>query len=266
MVKYYYLDKIQVANESKTMESDKFMLIKAIGTNDTDLTVKIAGKELTKINSTVAPLHKTSSNLLGPLKLGEMYLVVPPNKKLEFGYNTATSLVRLIGLIGELGPGEVMPAEHQARFNNQGQAYRTSDDDSVTTPTSFADGQELSFTTIEPSTIEKHVYNNIFMVDMSASGYTLTDDDVGVRFYIDGKPLDNLDSDMARWGIAYGSMPAPPADSTEEEPFTFRDMPIVIEPGHKLKITLVNVSGGALTAGAAGTAKYYVIYDYFVVK
>ena len=54
-------------------------------------------------------------------------------------------------------------------------------------------------------------------------------------------------------------MPYPPADSTEEEPFTLADDPIEVPGDHTLTITMINDSGGAIAASTAAAMSGYVI-------
>ena len=127
MVDYYPLDKIFVQGTNYELPNDRFYVIKKIGTDATSATkLKIDGVDTGPIINSVAPLHKTSSNLLGPLDLGNLFYVVPPNK--TFSVEGASGAkFRCIGLIGKLAPGEAMPAQYAGRFNEQGKHYHCGD-------------------------------------------------------------------------------------------------------------------------------------------
>jgi len=253
MAERYILDKILKVGQSYVMEADKYMVIRAIGTDDTArVRAFVAGNLVGEFTNIVAPLHKTSSNLLGPLPLEDLYIVVPPNKTLYFD-GTAGKKVRVIGYIYELGPGEQMSAEHIARYGNQSKAYWTYLDDSVSVGTDVAlsAGQEVEIKTYSPASIEKYLFSKVLMVGVS--GGSFSEGDLALRLYLDGKPLDLLSSEMGPHGIDVTALPRPPSDSTEETPFSLMDNPIQLDGDHRLKVVIVNTSGGSLapTSGSS---------------
>ena len=253
MVDYYPLDKIFVQGTNYELPNDRFYVIKKIGTDATSATkLKIDGVDTGPIINSVAPLHKTSSNLLGPLDLGNLFYVVPPNK--TFSVEGASGAkFRCIGLIGKLAPGEAMPAQYAGRFNEQGKHYLTyvTGSKDVGTDVSWAAGAEYEVYSLTPKTIEQYIFNNVVMA--SISGDTVAEGDFGIIFYLDGTPLDILTTDPGKKGIDVLSMPSPPAATTEETPFTLKDLPIKVEGDHTFKVTAINNSGAA-KAPASGSS------------
>jgi len=243
MPKYYLFDQYIPVDTQYTMEPDKFLIIEKIGTNSsTAAKLVIGGAEVGAINSTVAPLHKTSSNLLGPLDLGELYYVVPPNTKYKFT-GASGSKMRLIGRIGVLSPGEAVPAAHMARYDQQNKIYLTYVEDTYNhgTDTAWVADAEAEVYSLTPKTTEKYIFNNICMV--AGSGDTISEGDFAVRFYLDGKVLDLLAKTAGKLGIDVKSMPRPPAATTEETPFTLKDLPIEVLGDHTLSVKIRNISG-----------------------
>jgi len=266
MAEKYYLDKILDVGTTYTMEADKYLVIKAIGTDDTGkVQCYVAGNLVGEFTNIIAPLHKTSSNLLGPLQLEDLYIVVPPNKALYFD-GTSGSKVRIIGWIYELGPGESVSAEHLARYSNQSKAYWTYLDDSVSVGTDVAlsVGQEVEVKTYSPASIEKYIFNKIMMVGVSGGSYS--EGDLALRLYLDGKPLDHLSTSMGQLGIDVTALPRPPADSTEEIPFSLMEQPIELLGDHRLKVVIVNTSGGSLapSSGSSWTFTFTAPVKYIV--
>jgi len=251
VVKYYKLDKIFTQGTTYEMPNDRFYVIKRIGTNVTsDTKLVIDGVETGAINSEIAPIRKTSSNLLGPLDLKNLFYVVPPNKTFYVD-GPSGAKVRCIGLIGVLAPGEAMPTSFAARFAEQGKHYWTYKKGSITLATaggSWAAGDEETVLQISPKTIEKYILNRIVMAKVEGAGVEISEGMIGVRFYLEGTPLDVLTTGPGHKGIDILSMPYPPADSTEEESFTLEDLPIEVLGDHLLEIKVINVSGGAIAA------------------
>lgn len=262
MEKYYVLDKIFAANTQYRMEPDKYLIIKKLGTDISgEVVVKVDGQECGKIHSNLAPLTKTGSNMLGPTDLGQYYIVVPPNKVLEFS-SSSSGNIRAIGLIRELGAGENIESEHLTRYNNRGNAYKTYFEFTKTlgTDEAVAAGQEIELGTLKPTTIETFILDDI--LTLAISGGSFTYGQFALRVYLDGKPLDNLDSNMGKYGIEALSIPSPPNTTNNAEPFTFRDNPITVEGDHELKFTIVNVSGSDLSP-SSGSAWSFVLRGFY---
>jgi len=262
MPKNYVLDKIFAANTQYRMEPDKYLIIKKLGTDINDeVVVKVDGQECGKIHNNLAPLTKTGSNMLGPTELGQYFIVVPPNKVLEFS-SSSSGNVRAIGLIAELEAGETIPSEHLSRYNNRGNAYKTYFEltEALGTDEAIAAGREIELGVLKPTTIETFIFDDI--LTLAISGGSVDYGQLALRVYLDGKPLDNLDSIMGKYGIEALSIPSPPDTTKNAEPFTFRDNPITIEGDHELKFTIVNVSGSDLSP-SSGSAWSFVLRGFY---
>jgi len=266
MVKWYRLDKVFATNTQYTAEEDRFYVVKAIGTDVSDnVTVKVRGVPAGTINSYVAPLAKTSSNEFGPLNLKDKFIVIPPDSKFEFE-STGSGNVRLIGLIGVLGPGESLPGEHQARYAAQGSRYVTvlSDSYSVGTDTAWPNGVEFEVYSLTPATIETYVLNDRIGVKIDNLSSSLTAGQVGIKFYLDSVALDVLGSTMGPHGLDAYFMQIPPTDSVNEEGYTLADNPITVEGDHNLIVKAKNISGGALSPATdtSITITLYAVAEY----
>jgi len=266
MAKIYSLDKILSTNTTYTMEEDRYFVIRKIGVGTTsDVTVNVDGTPCGTFISTVAPLHKTSSNLLGPVDLSRHFIVVPPERKLLFS-SSASASVRIVGDLVVLSPGESVLGEHMDRYNSQFNSYITyvSGSYSLGTDVAWADGTEYTVYSLTPATIEEYMFNNFVGVTIENLSATLSEGDVGIRFFLDGVPFDQLTSNPGQFGIDALSMPAPPADTTEEIPFTLEKFPISVLGDHTFEIKARNTSGGSLSpsSGTSITITVYALAHY----
>lgn len=244
----YILKKILKTNTTYTMEKDRYYVIKRIGTDATSkVTVKVDGMPVVDIFSTIAPIAKTSSNTLGPIDLGEYFIVVPPERQLLFE-SSATANVYIEGDLVVLIPGETVATEHLTRYNTYANRKITYIDTSVTVGASWAAGQEVKIADITPSTIEDWLFDGYAGVAVSNLATTQTYGQVNIKFYFDGKPFDLLLTQAGPYGIESLKMPLPPTATAEFEPFSFKEKPIMVTGGHTLTVTAVNVSGSTLSA------------------
>lgn len=257
MVKYYPLDKIvKEAHGPYRMSSDYFFVIKKIGTNSTaGCKLKVAGTDTGEIIQQVAPNYPTSSNLSPLLDLGDLYYVLPPDKTYEV-VGGGSDLMRIVGLIGELASGETIPTNVAGRFNKQGNHYIRYDRGSKTYDADYTwnDGEEITVYELTPATSEKFIFNGIVEVETGVSG--LSPGDVGVIFYLDGKPIDILTDTPADKGIDAKFAPRPPVYDGVRSAFSLKDNPIEVKGDHNFKVNLLNHSGGSLTVDS--TVDQYV--------
>jgi hypothetical protein len=253
--KIYPLDRVLSANTVYEMEKDRYYVIKKIGTNiSADVTPRVDGAPCGKIITDIAPLYKTSSNLLGPLDLGLKYIVVPPERKLDF-YSTGSGKVRIIGDLVVLSPGEPMLSEHAARYAVQDKDYVTHlvGSYSVGTGVAWPDGVEYTVFSLTPATIEEYIFKGYAGVSIANLSAALAGGQVGIRFFLDGKPLDTLLPTPGPFGIDALSMPLPPTTGTEMTAFSLEAYPIDVLGDHTLEVKARNVSGGSLSP-ATGTS------------
>ena len=266
MAKYYILDKIFAVGTEYRAEDDKLYVITKLGCDSGEVIPTVDGQKIGKLHADFAPLHRTSSNKLGPFDLKELFIVVPPRKLLKFEGTAAK--VRAIGKIIELEPGEAPPTDLIARYNAHGKNYWTYEkaSKSLGTDVAWKADQEIELLTLKPTTIEKYLFDSIIMVKISNA--TIAEGDVALRIYVDDKPLDILEKAMGKLGIDVLSCPYPPADSTEEIPFSLKDLPVEIPGDHTIKFTVINVSGNDITppSGSSITIDLLVVYKRFQVS
>jgi hypothetical protein len=249
MPKIYPLNKILSVNTTYEMEKDRYFVIKKIGTNvSADVIPKVDGNPCGKIINTIAPLHKTSSNLLEPLDLGRLYISVPPERKIVFE-STGSGKVRIIGDLIVLSPGESLLPEHKSRYDVQGKNYVTyiTGTYTLTGGASWPDGIEYTVITLTPKTIEDYLLKSFVGASVTNLSATLAEGQVSIRFFLDDVPLDQLLSAPGQFGIDALSMPLPPTATTEFIPFTLENYPINVPGDHTLTIKARNTSGGTLS-------------------
>jgi len=256
------LKKILRTNVTYEMEKDRYYVIKRIGTNATaPVSVKVDGIPVLDLFVTIAPIARTSTNLLGPLNLKEYYIVVPPERKIVFE-STATALVFVEGDLVVLSPGEAVPTEHLARYNTYATRKITYIDVTATVGTSWPKDREVKVVDITPTTIEDWIFDSYAGVLVSNLAATQAYGQINLKIYYDGKPLDLLVVTAGPHGIETLKMPLPPTATAEFEPFTFSEKPITVVGGHTLTVTAINVSGTDLSAaaGTSITVRFVAIY------
>ena len=266
MVDYYKLDKIFVQGTTYEMPNDRFYIIKKIGTDQATATkLVIDGVETGEISNLVAPLYATSTKLLGPLNLGDLFYVIPPNKTFVVD-GASGAKMRCIGLIGVLAPGEGLPANYASRFTEQGSHYLLWDQGSIDYAADYtwSDGEEIEIYSLTPKTIESYKLNNIVQVETGVA--SLAAGQAALRVYLDGKVLDILTSDPGKKGLDALFMPRPPKYDGVREPFTFADWPVQVDGDHTLILKLINVSGGNLTVASATDQYIDLVLEYIKKK
>ncbi len=259
MVRYYRFAKTLAGGNTYKLPPDRFYVIKRVGTDSaSDITIRIDGIPVLTVRDEFAPIRKTSSNLLGPLDLKQLYLVAPPNKLLQV---EGTGNVRIEGVLGILGPGESLPAEYQSRFNMQGKQMITAVTGSYTVGTSWAANAEYTVLELTPKSNEKYVFNKIAMAKVT--NHTLSVGEIAMIFYLEGEPLDILTDEPGHKGIDIYYAPYPPSDTDGEEPFSLEANPIVVEGDNTLKVTMMNVSGSTITETASMVAQVLLLAEYY---
>ena len=263
-MKTFRLDKIIV--EGTTYETPKRVgyVIRKIGTNSGgSARLVIDNKRMGYIDSDVAPLHRTSSNLLGPLDLEDLPYVIPPNTKFSFEGDSG-SKARIIGDVVMLEPTEGFPDELTRRYSNQHRKFKTTYEGSFSlgTDEDWKDDVAFEILSLTPLSIERLLLNDIVMV--SISGGPVSEGDFGVEFYLNNSPLEFDVAENLMKGIDALSMPYPPADSTEELAFSLRDFPIEVGGDDTLSIRVRNVSGAAKSpnSGSAWSVKVKLVAIY----
>ena len=264
MVKMFKLDKIITQGTTYETGTRVGYVIRKVGTDSSgSANLKINGKSLGYFDSEVAPLHKTSSNLLGPMDLEDYFYVVPPETKFELEGDSGAK-ARIIGEAVFLDVGEAFPADLKSRFEEQGRKYKTTYDGSFSLGTDEAWGADTEYEilSLTPLTIERVLLDGIVMV--SISGGTVNEGDFGVRFYLDDSPMEFDVAENLMKGIDVLSMPYPPKDTTEEIAFTLKDFPIEVLGDHTLSIKVRNVSGSSKSpsSGSAWSVSVKLVAKY----
>ena len=258
----YYLKKILKTGTTYVMEKDRYYVIRKIGTDaGSKVTVKVDGIPVADIVNIIAPIARTSSNVLGPKDLGEYFIVVPPERQLLFEGPSGAN-VYIEGDLVILAPGETLPTEHLTRYNAYANRKLTYVDVNVTIGSSWAAGVEQKIADIAPPTIEDWIFDDFAGVSVSGLASPQTYGQINIKMYYDGKPFDLLLTIAGPHGIESLKMPLPPTDSAEKEPFTFKDKPVTVVGGHTFTISAINVSGSALSAasGANIAIRFVAVY------
>jgi len=253
---YYKLDKTLEVGTTYETPPDRGYIIERVGTSDSStLKLLVDGAPVLAVTTDLAPTAENSSNLFGPIELGEHYVVIPPNTKFSLD-GTSGAKLRIMGKIFHLLPGESIPADLKARYDAQTKKYITYVEGShaFSAGASWSAGQEVTLVELTPKTIEKYRLDDRIGVSVTGTSASLSAGQVGIRFYLDGKPLDMLTQDPGKYGLDAYFMPLPPSTSGVMKPYTLKDIPIEVLGDHTLKITAINVSGSDLAAADSSTS------------
>jgi len=264
-MKVYKLNKLVAMNTDYPLEPYRAYIIEAWGTGDTaEVTARVDTKKVGSILTEVAPLRKNTVNFFGPLPLGNLYIVVPPDKILRFD-GTAGQFVHIQGRLLELAVGEGLPSDYLSRYMNQHNEYVTClEGTDVSTGTALADGVEVTLKTLTPTSIEEYLFNSRMLVDQVAAGSPAeAEGNLGVRAYLDGAPLDHLKSASGRRGWDRMTMEIPnTTDNKDLDGFSLEDSPILVPADKTLDVKLMNVSGAALFGTTAAQFHWYAAAKY----
>jgi len=264
-MKVFLLDKI--IKQGTEYETPKRVALKItkIGTDASSASyLKIDGKVTGNLLTTFAPLHKTSSNKLGPIDLGDLFLVVPPETKFKIE-GASGAKFRIIGQYIILDPGESLPDELERRFDNQFNHYLTyvTGTKTLSTDAAWPAGTEYEVISLTPKTIEKYLFNNLMLA--AISGDSVAEGDFAIKLYRDGNPFQNILVTNLQEGIDILSAPSPPKDTTEETPFTFKNFPFEIPGDVTLSVKVKNTSGSSKSpaSGSAWSVTIILVCDYY---
>jgi len=258
IAKKYLLDKRINVDTVYRAEPDKYYVIKEVGTNSTTkATVYIADAPVLELLDKQSPLFKVNTNLNGLLDLENLYLVLPPDKTLRFT-GSSGSYMRIKGEIGQLEPGEVLPAAFMARYTEQakiGKRYQAASYSFAVNAT-VAAGAETTVLTFTCPAGEEWEFKELYMAEQIDTDGAV-DDRFHSRIYIEDKPYDIVDTAMGPLGIVSGSAPYPAREARNFRPFTLKDWPIKLTVGKTLKITMIN-TGAAYTPATGYAVEYFV--------
>jgi hypothetical protein len=261
LAKYYDRILTLTAGTLYYMPKTSMFKVEKIGTNSAGTaTLNIKTAKLGGIKSLVAPLHKTSSNLLGPMDLENLYYIIPRESDFHFDGDSGSKMV-LIGKWIMLDKPEEIPKELTERGLTQFREYKTYVESTVSLGTNVAlpANGEVELLSLTPKSIETYTFDDVVM--FSVENYTPAEGDLALRFFLDTMYLDeilDLPGTDRKGGVDVMWCRRPPADSTEKEPFTLRSSPIVLKGPHTLKVYLRNVKGANI-APAAGTSLTFTL-------
>jgi hypothetical protein len=250
MAKYY--DAIITLKQGVVYYTPKDAIFKVekIATNSNGpATLWIKETQLGAIKSLIAPLYKTSSNLLGPLDLGNKYYVIPRETAFKFT-GDAGSIMVLIGKWIMLDRPDEVPKELTERGLTQFRDYRTYVEavTSLATDQSLLPDAEVSILSLTPKEIETFTFNGPLMV--SVSNYTPAEGELALRFFYDNAYFTNL-TDLPgtdrKGGIDIMYCPRPPSATTHMEPFSLAAIPVTVKGPHTFQIFVRNVKGAPIT-------------------
>jgi len=241
------LDKIITQGTVYKTASREVLIIEEIGTNSTTIgNMSIDRKVTTYLRDLVGPMHTTTSNLLGPLDLKDLFLVVPPETEFEWQGGSGTK-ARLLGRKQILAPGEKISGELDARFKAQVNSYKTTLEATYShgTDVAWPAGLEKEVLSLTPKTIEAYKFDDIIEVSIANVSGGVAEGDWSITFYLDNNPIENIFGTNVKEGIDVLSMPRPPAGTTELEAFTLERFPITVFGDHTLSIRCKNQSGAS---------------------
>jgi len=263
-VKAVPLDKFFATNTEYETGERYALVIRKVGTDVAqDVTLRAGKKIGLPFKSLFAPVQRTSSNALGPLDLKDMYLVVPPETEFKFE-SAGSGVVRCIGEVLLLEPGERMPSQYWDRYDAMGMRGITylEYSKSLATDEVWAAKREVEVGSVKPSTIEQYTLNNVVMA--SISGDTVSYGDFGLILKVDSVPVEYLSAPGGKDGVDVLSCPRPPNATDGEIPFTLADKPVVVKGDHTLSVVVKNISGTdkAPASGSAWSVTVTLVVEY----
>jgi len=260
LVKKFPLDIILEEGDVYETGKREALVIRKIGTNETDplspAKLRIDDKPLGAITETLSPISKINTLFMDLLDLGDLFYVVPPETEIIVEGPSGLE-IRCVGELLKLAVGEVLPTNLMARFKDQPNHYLTFDYGYVdwSTGKTFAKDEEVEVIEYTPKTIERAaVYGPL---QAKLTGWTRAMHEVGLRFYLDGAPLDLILQRTKVGGIDLYNTPYPPTETTEHNGWVMPKPGIEVPGDHTLSIRQRNISGADITiAAATGNGPY----------
>jgi hypothetical protein len=255
-MKSFPLDKRLVTNTDYYTESDTALIIQEIGTDDTaKVTPKVEGVPCAEIITAMAALLQNASNRLPLFNLGDLFIVVPPDKTYSFS-GTDGKYVRIKGTILRFAPGESLPASFVARYSEQGKKFWSYQADALDSSASIAAGSATDLISFTCPTGEKWVFNSLLMAEATVSASK--NYGFAIRLLLQDEPFDNLINSKTLLGLDQYACPYPPDDTDGNHAGSLKDKPIAVNPGQVLKVQAVNTTSGALVIDAT-TSKALIV-------
>jgi len=253
------LDIVLPCGSEWEVEKKVALVIKKAGTDATsDAIIKVEERECLRIITDIAPLKLTSDNVLGPLDLGDLYIVVAPQEKLSIE-GPSGAYVRLIGEQLYLEPGDRLGEPYLSRWDAQDRVKWVYVYGSVSLGTDEAWDKDVDLIplTLSPGASEKYEINDILM--MKVSGGTVSYNQIHVRFKYKDREVYPRGPFSGKYGIDILMLPWPPSMTNNAQPFKLKNLPFTVEEGDRLQIIARNVSGSALTPSSGSAWKVEAI-------
>jgi len=255
-VREFPLDKYLASGTEYSTDKRQALVIERVGTDSTTKgTLSVQGTPVLELIVNLAPLRKNTGVAVGPLDLGDLYVVVPPETDVKFE-GASGSYLRIIGKVLQLEPGEGLPSAYEARFRTQGDHYITylyGYHDHGTDATWAADDEE-EVISLTPKTIEKYVLDGLMA--LAKSGKTFTPRMFALTAYLDNSPLEFLFSPTLREGIDVYSLPNYNETSESEEMWSWAKYPLTVEGDHTLSLRIKNISGADQTPDSGASFRF----------
>ncbi len=246
---------------------NQILIVQKLGTDNSDknnpTTLFIEETPTTPIVSDFAPLHKTSSNLLGPIDLKKLPIVIPPESEFYIDAPSGTK-ARLKGTYVELAIGEGVPADLKSRFEVQHRHHITFEyiKKDLGTDVPIVAGSKVEIGEIKCNTVEEKILNSYVMAKVT--NHSLAEGELILLMKINNVPVYDALEDNKNGGIDLYSLVWPPADTTEMEPFSLEQSPIHLRPNDKLKLEVRNISGADIAppSGSSLVFEFLFVIEY----
>ena len=256
MPERYILDKALKHDTLYRSEPDIYYAVERVGTDSTSKAkLEVDGSTVLEITNTIARPHPTDANRFPPLDLQKNYIVIPPDKTFKYTGESG-KIMRLLGWLFVLAPGEAMVPAHASRFTEQPRKYYTYKS-GTWTPTSGGTLEVKEEQTVVDETCaagERWRFDRYLYVERKNALKDKTFRNIGLRMYVDDKPLDNIDPDKAPIGLDSNAGDYCVDATHYYMPVALEQAPIALEPGRNVKIKIRNISD----AGIAYTATIQV--------
>jgi len=271
-------------DSSIQIDSTQALRITAIGTDSgSAITPSVNGNDLGPIVQEVGSIHPTGSQEQGLLTLGtppgameqpmvedspahgaygpNLYYYVPPDGRISLDGGSG-DLVRIQGQRLDGVSGRFESSADETRFQEQGSYHYTFEEGDVDVSEPINDGQTETVHTISPDTDERIEVVGVQGMSHSSGGdLSITDDEIGVFYELDGQRYPGQFADDELFLIDFEAMPRPPTDSTDQVPFIYGKYgpsmnPLMVQGDQDLDIRIRNVSAGSLDSSSSNTSTF----------
>ena len=261
MAEKYILDKALKHDTLYRSEPDIYYVVERVGTDSTSRAkLEVDGSTVLEIINTIARPHPTDVNRFPPIELQKNYLVIPPDKTFKYTGELGKTM-RLLGWLFALAPGEAMVPAYASRFTEQPRKYYTYTS-GTWTPASGGTLEVKEEKTVIDTTCdagERWRFDRYLYVKRKNELEHKTFRNIGLRMFVDDRPLDNIDPDKAPIGLDSNAGDYCVDTTHYYMPVALEQTPIALEPGRNLKIKICNISDAAITYSATVQAEIIAV-------